>query len=132
MRECGDCSLCCKLLGIYELDKPAGKWCVNARLPGGGCNIYHDRPHSCRTFACGWLVNSTFGDHWHPKRAKMIVSMNIDDDANHLMQIWVDPSNAYGWQKEPYKSDIAKLARDGAGSYTTEIRLPNGTIHKVT
>ena len=60
----------------------------------------------------------------------MIISMN--DDADKLvLQIYVDPSNRNGWQKEPYRSDILKLAKDGNGKYQTEIRLsnPDDTIH---
>ena len=28
-RQCGDCSLCCKVLGIPELNKPKDEWCPN-------------------------------------------------------------------------------------------------------
>jgi hypothetical protein len=26
-KSCGDCGLCCKLMGVTALEKPAGKWC---------------------------------------------------------------------------------------------------------
>lgn len=121
MRSCGSCSLCCKLLGITELEKPAGKWCSHAALPGKGCKVYDDRPHSCRTFACGWLVNETFGDHWHPQRSKMVISINADGDVP-VMQIYVDPSNREGWRKEPYATDIKILAGQ---MRHLEIQLPD-------
>jgi len=38
-RQCGDCSLCCKVLGIPELDKPKDSWCANfAAGTGSRCN----------------------------------------------------------------------------------------------
>lgn len=125
-RECGTCSLCCKLLGITELKKPAGKWCEHANVPGGGCKIYADRPHSCGVFACGWLVNPTFGDHWRPQRSKMVISINADGDVP-VMQIYVDPSNREGWRKEPYYRDVMLLASQ---QERMEVRLskPDDTI----
>ena len=41
-RDCGSCSLCCKILGIAALDKPVGQWCPNC-VQGQGCAIYADR-----------------------------------------------------------------------------------------
>jgi len=38
-RVCGSCSLCCKLLPIPPLNKPAGKRCDYQRH-GKGCTIY--------------------------------------------------------------------------------------------
>ena len=37
-RQCDDCSLCCKVLVIPELDKPKDKWCPNF-VSGTGCGI---------------------------------------------------------------------------------------------
>src|SRR5436305_14221849 len=44
-RSCGDCTLCCKLLSITELEKPIGKWCPHCEI-GKGCKIYDCRPQS--------------------------------------------------------------------------------------
>src|SRR6516165_9574581 len=38
-RECGKCSLCCKLLPIRELNKPIDTWCPHCRPGHGGCTI---------------------------------------------------------------------------------------------
>jgi len=55
-RECSPCTLCCQLLSIPELNKPAGEKCkaVGSR----GCAVYHGRPASCRGFKCLWLHGS--------------------------------------------------------------------------
>jgi hypothetical protein len=62
-RQCGNCSQCCKVLDIPGIPKPAGSWC-KACQPGRGCTIYDNRPEVCRAFACGWLVDGSFGDEW--------------------------------------------------------------------
>lgn len=72
MAECGSCTLCCKLLGITELDKPRNAWCKSCS-PGKGCNIYADRPPSCVDFECGWLAND--GDpELRPDRIHLIIA----------------------------------------------------------
>src|SRR5215831_7728616 len=71
-RSCGDCSLCCKVMGIAALDKPEGVWCGHFAR-GVGCAIYADRPQECRAFVCQWLVNANFGPEWKPNKCKMVL-----------------------------------------------------------
>lgn len=52
--NCGGCTLCCKLLDIVELAKPANQWCSHCEV-GKGCRIYETRPGPCRDFECLWL-----------------------------------------------------------------------------
>jgi hypothetical protein len=52
--NCGSCTLCCELLPIKELKKPASVLCSNCTL-GKGCNIYSKRPESCRNFDCLYI-----------------------------------------------------------------------------
>ena len=56
-RECGPCSLCCKVMAIKELAKPANVWCGHAKK-GRGCDTYPTRPDSCRGFSCLWLAST--------------------------------------------------------------------------
>ena len=57
---CGTCSLCCKILDIDELGKPAGTWCEHCARPG--CSQYAERAEICRTFECLWLQSQTRSD----------------------------------------------------------------------
>jgi hypothetical protein len=52
-RECGDCTLCCTLLGVQDIDKPAQTKCEHEC--DSGCGIYETRPYSCKRFDCLWL-----------------------------------------------------------------------------
>lgn len=54
-RTCGQCTACCTVLGIRELQKPAFQCCPNLAGAGGGCGIYGARPNSCRFYRCEWL-----------------------------------------------------------------------------
>jgi hypothetical protein len=108
-RRCGACSLCCKLPYVREFNKPIDTWCPHARPGHGGCSIYADRPHICRTFACGWLTSDDLGDEWFPARCKMyIAKLNSPRD----VLVTVDPGFPNAWRREPYYSQLREWARD--------------------
>jgi len=106
-RQCGDCSLCCKLLGIPELEKPKDVWCPNF-LAGTGCRIYVDRPPSCRSFVCRWLSDTSMGPEWKPSTCKMVV-----DSKPNLFVVHVDPAVTRPWKAEPYFSVLKRLSAQG-------------------
>src|SRR5207245_429253 len=47
-KQCGECSLCCKVMGIPELGKPKDASCAHI-VAHKGCAIYGERPPSCLT-----------------------------------------------------------------------------------
>ncbi len=98
-RVCGSCSLCCKVLRIEELDKPAGRWCSHCTAGRDGCHIYDTRPPSCRSFHCSWLINPELGAEWRPTTAKMV--LYYERPAKRLA-VHVDPEFPSAWQGEPY------------------------------
>jgi hypothetical protein len=108
-RECGSCSLCCKLLDVPEAGKPNHEWCPHCR-PGHGCRIYAQRPDICRGFACLWLCDSSLGGMWFPAKAKIVAHFHIDRKNGHSsLRFIVDPKNR--WREEPYYSGIKEAAR---------------------
>ena len=121
-RECGDCTMCCKLLKIEEIQKPKNKWCVDC-TPGKGCNIYATRPPVCRGFACQWLIDTSMGEEWKPSRSRMVIS--FDDRTPDQCLISVDPSAPGRWREEPYRSGIQRLVwrglTAGEGPYSAYI-----------
>jgi hypothetical protein len=108
-RICGDCSLCCKLAQVDELDKPAGVWCRHCAPGRGGCTIYETRPNICRNWACSWIVDSRLGPEWYPLTSKMV--LYIEDGGNRL-GVLVDPGHPTAWRREPYYSQLKEWSRD--------------------
>jgi hypothetical protein len=102
-RECGTCSLCCKVLGIGELNKRSGQWCPHF-LPGKGCGIYHDRPTECRTFRCDWLRIEALGPEWKPEKSKIVMT-----SSQGKIIAYVDPSSPTVWRKSPFYERLVKL-----------------------
>src|SRR5436305_4270883 len=77
-RECGDCTLCCKIMGIRELNKPPGSWCSHCK-PARGCAIYERRPQECRSFVCGYLHSPDLDERWKPSFCKFLLMDDAGD-----------------------------------------------------
>ena len=106
-RSCQDCTLCCKLLAVHELQKPSQSWCDHCEI-GVGCNIYEARPGDCRTFYCGWRLDPRISDAWRPRDSRMVVKFESKRIAIH-----VDRDRKDQWRKEPFQSQIRAWARAG-------------------
>ena len=116
-RHCGDCTLCCKVMAIEELNKPAGKWCRHCQ-PGRGCRVYDARPAECRAFSCLWLVDARFGPHWKPGKSKLVLTTSDDG-----IEVRCDPTFPDAWRKEPFHSEIRTLAASGEAHDVTVLGM---------
>lgn len=108
-RECGTCSLCCKVLPVNTIDKPAHQWCRHAK-PGHGCMIYADRPVACRVWHCLWLDSDI--ELERPDKSHFVVDAAADavgtSDGDKLaIQVWEDPAYPGVWR---YNDALRKLA----------------------
>ena len=116
MVSCGDCTLCCKVLGISDFPDgyktPANSWCKYCEPAGAKCTIYEDRPKSCRTFECQWLMSQRsdipMPDYMRPDRIKVM----FDSTHDHRMAAFVDPGYPEAYKKVmPMLRAIAKKQR---------------------
>jgi hypothetical protein len=105
-KSCGDCGLCCKLLGVAPIDKPAGQWCAHYSRKGG-CGIYAQRPAPCASFRCLWLDAEKLDETWRPAKAKFVMYTERDDKR---LNIVVDPASPAAWKREPYYSRIKRMS----------------------
>lgn len=101
-RKCGDCSLCCKLVPVRELEKGAGERCKYQRHTG--CTVYNTvkMPISCGLWSCRWLVNDDTADLSRPDRSHYVIDimpdfvMAVEEETGaerriDVVQVWVDP-----------------------------------------
>jgi len=79
MRECGGCTLCCRVLGVHELKKPPLAECSHCHVMG--CSIYKDRPKECREFNCIWLMDNSLPEELKPSKSHVVLS-NIEHDVS--------------------------------------------------
>lgn len=102
--------MCCKLLDVVALAKPAGRWCPHC-APGVGCGVYEDRPGECRSFRCGFLIDPALGEHWRPSRSHLML---VAEAGRNGLAVHVDPARPDAWRREPYFGWLKTRARDAA------------------
>jgi len=101
-RQCGTCTMCCKLIEVAELNKPQNVWCSHC-APGKGCRVYDQRPADCRSFNCGWLVDTSLGESWRPDRAKFVIT---EEPGTGRTFIVCDATAPGAWRREPFYARI--------------------------
>lgn len=132
-RECGSCSMCCKVYNIPQLNKPAGKWCTHCK-PGKGCLIHDAVPDQCAEFNCLWRLEEKLLPHWKPDQAKMVVTIN---PFSGYVYVQVDSSAPSAWRRQPYYDQLRRWATNNIqiGVYvvvfvneTTTLILPDRDV----
>jgi hypothetical protein len=125
-RECGDCTLCCKVMAIEELAKPVSSWCPHCK-PGCGCRIYANRPAECRTFSCLWLVNDRLDERWKPNKSKLVLTTSEDG-----IEVRCDPGFPDAWRREPFRNEIREWAVSGETHDVTVVVIVGERMTLVT
>jgi hypothetical protein len=105
-RQCGSCSLCCKVLDVPEVFSPAGHWCKHFQA-GAGCDIHQLRPKTCREFSCVWLAEDWLDDSWQPSVAKFVLIWEYE---GRCLSIIPDTKMLNSWKAEPYYEVFKQLA----------------------
>jgi len=98
--------MCCKLMAIPALEKPAGAWCPKYVMKKG-CGDYERRPDACRAFECLYLLADGLGDAWRPDKARFVVWSGRE---GRRLIVDVDPANPGAWRQAPYYAQIKAWA----------------------
>src|SRR6185436_14463741 len=107
-RECGTCTLCCKLLAVQEINKPPATLCAHCE-EGQGCRIYGTRPKQCRLFNCYFLTNKDLREQWRPSKSRIVLVVTPD---RTRIGSHVDPERPGAWRREPFYSTLKKWSRE--------------------
>lgn len=110
-KSCGPCTLCCKVLAVEALAKPMGVACVHLAR-GGGCSIYAERPHACRSFECVWLMDPKMPHRFRPDQTKVVLDQ--DPEGTRLIAR-CDPANPQAWRRNPMYAALKGYAADTWG-----------------
>jgi hypothetical protein len=107
VRGCDGCTLCCKVMGVQALAKPAGTWCKHCKT-GVGCGIYETRPGDCSSFICGYLLLPELSEEWKPRVSRLIISTLI---SGNRINVYVDPARPDAWRRQPYYASLQAWSR---------------------
>lgn len=95
-RSCGNCTKCCDgwLTGnIRGHDVFPGKPCFFVTI-GVGCNDYHNRPHTCKSFECQWLLDSNIPETLKPSVSDIIITKQDIDEIEYIKIVEAGNPNA--------------------------------------
>ena len=109
-RECGTCTLCCKVAAVEELSKPNGVWCHHC-VKGQRCTIYERRPASCYNFYCQWMLQPLLGPEWKPEHSKFAL---VQTESGQRLTALVDPGYPTAWRRSPYYEALKRWAVEAA------------------
>jgi hypothetical protein len=111
--------MCCKILRIIVLEKPAGVWCTHF-AKGRGCSIHADAPGECGRFQCYWSISDTLGEEWRPDRCKLVIWSNVPG----RIIVDVDPAHPTAWRQEPYLGQLKAWSnRDRSSPIEVLVRI---------
>jgi len=103
MAECGNCTKCCELLFIPEIDKKEYEVCEYCTV-GKGCNIYGEHPKACKDFYCCYAQMEKVDVGLRPDNCQMIFERLDNSDIFIGMQdIKFKPTKAAVKQIEEFK-----------------------------
>lgn len=108
-KSCGECGLCCKLMGVGALDKPPGRWCRHFGKRTG-CAIYPSRPDDCRVFNCLWLLAEALDDAWKPSTCGFVLH---SEGGGARLIVECDPARPHDWRRAPYETVLRGWAARG-------------------
>lgn len=111
-RSCDECTLCCKLVGVSEIEKPPRQWCQHCNI-GEGCAIYDTRPESCKRFECFWYSNEWIPNSLRPDRCHFV--MEGMQEANAVLVI-LDPDYPQAWRHGEAMKLFNQLMKVGISS----------------
>jgi hypothetical protein len=111
--SCGSCTLCCKLIGVAELDppKPMSRWCQHCEKGSEqGCRIYETRPGACSEFLCLWRQIGDVPDELRPDKVKAV--MQFTGQGNGI-SVHVDPGTPAAWRQGKLAEFIQRAYENG-------------------
>lgn len=134
-RQCGTCMECCTTMGIPEMKKPAMNPC---QFACGGCQIYKDRPYSCKIWACMWWMNLV-PEEFSPEKTGLtfcppesivqgcaVFVTKAHPEKKHL---WHENKPLIDWMRAmTVKMNCMFLI----GTYVSEFLIKDGTVYELT
>lgn len=118
---CGACSLCCSLLGVPDIGKPARMRCWHTTVHGG-CAVHADKgsdPNllACSQFKCVWLASQDREDRLprslRPDQCHVVLGPQDRND-DTLLYVQVDPAYPSAWKKGLIASYLSERVARGA------------------
>ncbi len=132
-RSCGSCTACCYTVPVSEIGVAAFQRCPKLLGPPDmriGCSVYADRPHSCRTWSCSWLIGE-LPDEYRPDRLGIVSDplpdlCRINGQEVTAAQFWVMPGHEDDWKLQKVTLLILNIIDSTGMAVLWRMRDPEG------
>jgi len=105
-RRCGDCSLCCTVMAVGEINKPENVKCSKLTVMGKCSVHYNGKPESCTTYQCLWLAGA-MPEELKPSRSRIVADTG---SSGNIVVMHVSPYDRGAWNKPAVKRWIDSIA----------------------
>lgn len=119
--ECGDCTLCCKLLDISWMDSPVNQYCQQCNIDIG-CSIFENAPQKCLDFSCGYNEWDKVSEGLRPDKCGVIFEKITENIFHGLQDPDTDMTDIAGRQ-------INSFLQQGFSVYLTTPFKEESTIY---
>ena len=113
MSDCNGCTICCKFMGVDEIEKQRNVWCKHCDI-GVGCQIYETRPDSCRVYECVWLktqsLDMPMAPELRPDKSRVVVGTVNDGEE---LVLYVSPDQPDAWKRKRFYEFITDMLKKG-------------------
>lgn len=121
--SCGACNLCCKLLEVKDIGKPARMSCWWTTVHGG-CFRHSEKATApelaaCHQWECVWLNSQKHEDvslrqprHLRPDMTHVVLGPQDPEDRT-LLYVNVDPDHPSAWKKGPIATYLQQIVERG-------------------
>lgn len=118
---CQDCTGCCTVFEVKEVQKPFGELCkhVGPTLFGGvGCQIYAERPLACQHYICLWLDSQRrpeverMPEELKPEACKVVMGWPWGLDRETLF-VYPYPGHDDAWRVGPVAEHLKMILSRG-------------------
>jgi hypothetical protein len=110
-RSCGACDLCCTIMAVRELPKPAFTPCRHLADPGPGCAVWGRHPASCQIFHCLWRRSAEIlPPALFPADCGFLLAAEVTAAWPMLVKVCAAPERPDAWDRPAHRALFLRLA----------------------
>lgn len=84
-RSCGECTVCCTVMEVKEINKPFRTTCSHLCMTG--CGIYETRPGECAIYECLWLQGWYGNEESRPDKLGILLN-SVETGKGMVIVAW--------------------------------------------
>ena len=122
MRARDGCTMCCKVIGVREINKPRGQGCNRCDI-GKGRTVHSMSLAECKAYACRFQFDPELDESWRPSKCGLVVNTDL-----RRVVVNVDADQPDALRKEPFYSTFKRWSRTVLPGWPVYISIGNEVV----